>query len=59
MVLTRSMIKKMDNYTFEVYNSKKKIETNNDYKSNKFMGLLFIALSSYIYYCKIIDDKSF
>ena len=58
MVLTRSMVKKMDNYTFEEYHPvyKRKYNSNNISYSEMMMSISFIVLSSSIYYYMVINS---
>jgi len=58
MVLTRSMIKNMDDYTFEEYHPvyKRNYTSNNVSYSEMVLGGLFIGLSSTVYYYMVINS---
>ena len=58
MVLTRSMIKNMDDYTFEEYHPiyKRNYTSNNVSYSEMALSLSFIVLSSTVYYYMVINS---
>jgi uncharacterized membrane protein YesL len=58
MVLTRSMIKNMDDYTFEEYHPvyKRNYTSNNVSYSEMVLSVFFIGVSSSLYYYMVINS---
>jgi hypothetical protein len=60
MVLTRSMIKNMDDYTFEEYHPvyKRNYTSNNVSYSEMVLSVFFIGVSSTVYYYMCLNMLS-